>query len=43
MSLGLLEKLKKKPIPQKQEEFKILLTKPDAAQFDKVEIKQNCR
>lgn len=39
MSLGLLEKLKKKPVPQKQEEFKILLTKPDAAEFDKVEIK----
>ena len=39
MSLSLLEKLKKKPIPEKEQEFKILLSKPETKQYDSVEIK----
>lgn len=39
MSLSLLEKLKKKPIPQKEEEFKILLSKPATKSFKPVEVK----
>ena len=39
MSLLLLEKLKQKPIPQKQEEFKILLSKPENKSFIPVEVK----
>ena len=39
MSLSLLEKLKKKPIPQKEEEFKILLSKPQVKEYKPVELK----
>ena len=39
MSLSLLEKLKKKPIPQKEEEFKILLSKPQVKEYKAVELK----
>ena len=39
MSLSLLEKLKQKPVPQKEEEFKILLSKPATKSFKPVEVK----
>ena len=39
MSLSLLEKLKQRPIAQKEQEFKILLSKPETKEFAPVEIK----
>ena len=39
MSKSLLEKLKQKPISKKQEEFKILLSKPETTSFNPVEVK----
>ena len=39
MSLLLLEKLKQKPVPQKEQEFKILLSKPPIKSFIPVEVK----
>tara|TARA_R110002072_G_scaffold8051_4_gene42497 strand:- start:3338 stop:6745 length:3408 start_codon:yes stop_codon:yes gene_type:complete len=39
MSLSLLEKLKQKPVPQKEQEFKILLSKPLTKSFTPVELK----